>query len=636
MSKKNSIVRLSKRILREDKKARSTFDSFANLEAKLGVGQDNLTTGGTYGFNPISRQRMLLEWMHRGSWIAGVAVDIVAEDMTRAGVSVKGNLPPEDAEAIREKIIHLKIWQRISQTIKWARLYGGAVGVLLFDGQDPATPLKLERVGSDQFKGILVLDRWQVEPSLNNLVSDLGPDLGLPKFYRVMQTAPAYRGKSIHYSRVLRLTGIDLPFLQMTTENMWSISVLERLYDRMVAFDSATQGAAQLVYKAYIRTYSIEGLREVATAGGKAMDGLAKYVDMMRRFQSLEGVTLLDAKDKFEGHTHTAFAGLSDALIQFGQQLSGALQIPLVRLFGQSPAGLNSTGESDLRMYYDGILQKQENDLRIPMTSIYRAVAQSLDIDIPDGFTLSFNPLWQLTDKEKAEIANQDESTVQAAHEGGLITRKTALQELRQSSETTGRFSNISDADIDSAEEELPPLPTDVEVAAIKEGEEVPEGRTEPKQLAETNDRKRSRDSATSQLAWNTGLYMVVETPKGTIRRGYGWECTMPADYGYIRAATGADGDQLDAYLGPDPSSSYVLVIDQLTKPNGAPAKFDEHKVMLGYPDKETALSDYVLSYSDGKGAPRIGAATEMSIDQFKKWMQDPNNLKKPLGDLNV
>jgi hypothetical protein len=79
----------------------------------------------------------------------------------------------------------------------------------------------------------------------------------------------------------------------------------------------------------------------------------------MRRFQSQETVTLIDADDEMQIEDTGAMTGLADLLVQLGQQLSGALQTPLVRMFGQSPVGMNSTGESDLRTYYDGIKKDQ-------------------------------------------------------------------------------------------------------------------------------------------------------------------------------------------------------------------------------------------------------------------------------------
>ncbi|MRB61760.1 DUF1073 domain-containing protein, partial [Bacillus thuringiensis] len=90
------------------------------------------------------------------------------------------------------------------------------------------------------------ITRWR-RPSLTHLVREYGPDLGKPEYYDVLIAAPALAGKRVHYSRVIRLEGLKLPYWQRVAENLWGQSVLERLWDRLLAFDSTTEGAAQLV-----------------------------------------------------------------------------------------------------------------------------------------------------------------------------------------------------------------------------------------------------------------------------------------------------------------------------------------------------------------------------------------------------
>lgn len=454
---------------RKTVKAATTADSFQNFLFNMGVGTDNPTSSSTYGFNPITRIHTLLEWIHRGSWIGGVAVDLIADDMTRAGVEFISTMKPDQAEQLEGAIMRLGIWESVNDTVKWGNLYGGCIAVALIDGQNTATPLRVNTVGKKQFKGLLALDRWMVDPSLEDLVTDFGPALGQPKYYRVNAGAPALRGAKVHYSRIIRLEGIRLPYWQRVAENLWGMSVLERLYDRLIAFDSATQGASQLVYKSYLRTIKVMDLREGIAAGGEALTGITKYFDMMRRFQSIEGLTLIDSEDDFVAQTHQAFSGLSDALVQFGQQLSGALQIPLVRLFGQSPAGLNSTGDSDLRTYYDGIKQKQERTLRLPFDWIFRVIAQSESIALPENFNYQFRSLYQLTPEQKATVAATRGGVILTAAQEAVIGRATALKELRQVGRETGTFTNITDEDILAAEDE--PLPGSIE--ALKEQQEV-------------------------------------------------------------------------------------------------------------------------------------------------------------------
>jgi uncharacterized protein len=436
-------------------------DSFTNFMLRLGLGAGNETfDGSTYSFNPISRVRTLLEFIHRGSWLGGVAVDLVADDMTKLGIEITSNFEHEEDQQVLSNVIdETDTWQALNDCIKWARLYGGSIGVIQIDGEDWQKPLNIERIGKGAFKGILPLDRWLVEPQFGpgRLVTDLGPDLGLPAYYKITGFAPVRQGTLVHHSRCVRFEGIRLPYWQRVMEQMWGISVLERLYDRMVAFDSATMGAAQLVQKSHLRTFKIKDLKDMVGAGGDAVMRVMRYVDMMRRFQGIEGMTLIDAEDDFAIETRSGFAGIPEALMQFGQQLAGALQMPLVRLFGMSPAGFSSTGESDLRTYYDNINQKQRNELRRPVNKVYRVVAAASGIRLGKDFRFNFLPLWQLTEEGKATVGSTTSTSILQAQVDGVLDRPQALREMRQLSKKTGFWSTITPEDIEQAESEPPP-----------------------------------------------------------------------------------------------------------------------------------------------------------------------------------
>lgn len=465
------------------KLAAPTRDGFVNFAHKLGVGADNALTSGTYGFNPVTRNRIQLEWIHRGSWLGGVAVDVVADDMTRAGVDFKNDVDPDDQARIEKRLGELGVWDKINEGIKWGRLYGGAVAVQLVDGQDLKTPLRTETVGEGQYKGVLPLDRWMLEPSLEDLVTEYGPDLGKPKFYRVTAAAPALRGAVVHHTRLAgRFVGVELPYQQALTENLWGISVIERLYDRMVAFDSASAGAAQLVFKAHLRTLKIDGFRNIVAAGGKMMEGLLAYSEMMRRFQGIEGMTLIDKEDELDVQSTSAFSGVDSVITQLGQQLSGALQIPMTRLFGQAPGGMTTDDASGMRTYYDSIQQQQRRVLGAGVRNAYRLAAADLGIELGDDFDLDFSSLEQLNDTQKAEVAGKVVDAVTKAQDAGLVSQRVGMVELRQSSRTTGIFNNISGTDIEMADESVAPpmgedamggdlLPPDPEGA---DGDETP------------------------------------------------------------------------------------------------------------------------------------------------------------------
>ncbi len=438
-----------------------TTDGFANLTSRLGYGSvDNGLSRGHYQFNHITQNRLQLEAAYRGNWMVGNIVDAIAEDMTRAKIELKHAGDPSESSEIERYFTKTGVWGDITDAIKWSRLYGGAIAVMMIDGQDLSTPLSLDTIGKNQFKGLIVYDRWQLMPSMNDIINpNEGAEAGLPRYYSIVTDFNGDSqslGAKIHYTRIVRFDGIKLPYFQAITEMYWGESVLERLFDRLISFDTATMGASNLVDRAYLRTVGVDGLREILAIGGKAEEGLVKMFDYVRMLQNNEGLTLLDKNDMF-ATTSYSFAGLSDIILQFGQQLAGASGIPLVRLFGQSPNGMSATGESDIRMYYDTILSKQESMLREGTQRILSAVYRSLYTKpLPIDTTFEFKPLWQMSDEQKVTIANTATNTIIASHQEGLISTPTAMKELRQLSYKTGVYTNITDEEIEEAENEPP------------------------------------------------------------------------------------------------------------------------------------------------------------------------------------
>jgi N12 class adenine-specific DNA methylase/predicted RNA methylase len=128
------------------------------------------------------------------------------------------------------------------------------------------------------------------------------------------------------------------------------------------------------------------------------------------------------------------------------------------------------------------------------------------------------------------------------------------------------------------------------------------------------------------------GLDIAIENAKGSTRAGVGtdgkpWSVQMPANYGYIKRTTGADGDHVDVYLGPTLDSDKVFVIDQIDAETG---EFDEHKVLIGFTDAD-AIPTYMDAFNDGRGLERAGAVTPMSVAEFREWLHK-GDTKKPLA----
>lgn len=450
-----------------DESTTQTVDSYENFLSRVGVVNNNVLSAGFYSFNMLTKNRIQLEAAYRGSWIVGQMINAVAEDMTKAGINVSTSENEFDLKKLMREIRRRGINNSLCSAISWGRLYGGGLAVLQIEGQDLETPLDPSTVKQGQFKGLVVYDRWQLNPDLVNIIRS-GPDMGLPSFYSITtgwtsddaENPMPTSSVRVHHSRCIRTIGIELPYFQAITEMMWGESELERLWDRLLSFDNATMSTANLVERANNRTVKVDKLRSIIAAGGAAQKGLEKQFEMMREFQTNEGLTLLDKEDEFHVDVYT-FSGLDSVLLQFGQQLSGACGIPLVRLFGQSPAGLGSNGDSELRTYYDNINAKQNLNLTNPWEKIMRVLWPSTyGKPMPEDLDITFVPLWQMSELDRAQINQLNTSTIVAAQEAGMVKRSTAMRDLRTLGGEGGLFGNLTDEEIDEAEAaDDPPIP---------------------------------------------------------------------------------------------------------------------------------------------------------------------------------
>lgn len=125
------------------------------------------------------------------------------------------------------------------------------------------------------------------------------------------------------------------------------------------------------------------------------------------------------------------------------------------------------------------------------------------------------------------------------------------------------------------------------------------------------------------RFRWH-GLTIVIENPKGSVRTGVDedgneWESGMDLHYGYISKSEGADGDHVDVFVGPDPESELVFVVDQLN----ADGSFDEHKALIGFDTEQAARDGYLSAYEDGWD--RLGAIVAMTLKQFLGWIEHGN-----------
>lgn len=435
------------------------LDAFSNVLARLGAGTPNLLEGTEYSLQRMSRDFNTLNALYRESWIVRRIIDVIPADMLKNWITITSGLDPDVEKRLSLTLRRTQLIDKLKRGMQWGRLYGGALGVMLVkhQGYDLSQALQLDWIMPGDFAGLLIFDRWNgVNPS-SELIEDISDsDYGYPKYYTVTDPAGGSSVK-IHHSRVIRFTGNTLPFWEEIAEMQWGASVVESIFDELRKRDNVSWNIAQLTFMANIRVLKMQDLGQLlAATDDESQAELLRTLEAQNMLLNNMGMQVMDAADGLETHQYT-FGGLADCYQQFIMDISGAAEIPVTRLFGRSPSGLNATGESDLQNYYDMIAEKQESYLRPILNKVLPPFIISTLGSLPDDFDFEFDPVAEPTDKERADLAKCGTDNVVAAYNAGLISQRTALKELKQQSERTGVWTNITDEDIERASDSVEP-----------------------------------------------------------------------------------------------------------------------------------------------------------------------------------
>lgn len=434
-----------------------TQDAFQNPMARTGAYMPNLLEATNYQITRFTWNWKEINTLYREHWVIRRIIDTVPGDMLKSGYKILSQLKPEQQRKLKRIERQTKIMDKIEEGLCWGRLYGGAVGLILIRGHEDILdqPLEFDDIMPGSFKGMLVMDRWSGVSSELDLIKDISdPDFGLPEYYRITVDGMTM-GIRVHHSRICRFTGRNLPYIERLAEQHWGSSELEHVIEELRKRDNVSWNTAMLTFMANIRTLKMEGLGQMlATGNEKALQGLYATIQAQNALLSNNGLQLLGENDDYQSHQYS-FSGLGEVYDRFMMDVAGAAEIPVTRLFGRSPAGMNSTGESDMQNYYDAIEQKQKTYLQPVLDKILPIMLMSEFGGIPDDFDYAFNPVRQLSDSDMVEFASKNTDSVTKAFTAGLISQKVALKELRQQSEITGMWTNITDEDIEAADDEV-------------------------------------------------------------------------------------------------------------------------------------------------------------------------------------
>ncbi len=360
--------------------------------------------------------------LYRFGGLARRLIDLPINDACRNWFRVKG----DDDNVALSRLEELGAQPKISQAGKLARAFGGALVLMgINDGQALDKPVRVEAVKSVDC--LLVYDPREATPT-GALDEDFtSTNFGEPLLYQVrpIGTGPM---QIIHHSRLLRFDGAQLPRDERLANNWWHDSVYNACWEKLRQVGSVFDSAEFVVEDFVQHIITLEGVLQAA-ASRDGQGKLKTRLQMLEQSRSTLGTMLLDAKEKYEKAT-TQAAGLGDLLDRFMMALSAVVGIPVALLFGRSPAGLNATGESDTRHYYDSCAAMQRNEIGPQLERLVRLILIADGWSEEEDWSIAWAPIYTPTAQETGEIYKLT-AEGDAAYIGAQVADPAKVEEYR-------------------------------------------------------------------------------------------------------------------------------------------------------------------------------------------------------------
>jgi phage-related protein (TIGR01555 family) len=324
-----------------------------------------------------------------------------------------GEIEPQDddvkeqTEGVMAKWEELEAEDHLFTALCYERAFGG--GAILLGVDDGATdlskPLNEERVKS--FTYLTTYAAYELWPS-KYYADPKKPKFGEPEIWEVCPSGVPFTGVPIfkvHESRLIILKGATTSRRARVNNRGWGDSIFVRVKECVRDFQMAFSASASLVDDFAQAVYKVKGLAELVASNRK--DAVLDRMSIMDQCRSVLHAVMLDAEGEDFERKPTPITGLADLLEQLKSRVATAFETPMTFLFGQSPGGLNATGESDTRSFYDRIAGKQRKKLTKPVERVVKLIMLTPDGPTggvePEQWSIEFCPLWEETEKEQAD-----------------------------------------------------------------------------------------------------------------------------------------------------------------------------------------------------------------------------------------
>lgn len=399
-------------IARESGKAVRPYraDGFVNLMTKYGTSKD---PSEQYKYVPeLQVPDSLLTLFYEGNGLFAKIIDAPAEEAVKHGFTLEDVSDQTLIDFYQETLEELDFEETAMTAIKWARLYGGSIAVMLInDGRGLEEPLDWSNIRS--IDDIRVYDRSVIQPDYDSMFSydprdpfrTRGSRLGMPERYQVFSK---YGTFTVHDSRCLVFRNGVLPEgASNSVYQFWGQPEYVRINKAIRDAEVAHGSAPKLLDRSVQAIYKMKDLAaELATEEGE--DRLLKRLQIIDMARGMMNSIAIDSEGEEYDFRTFQFSGVNDVIGASCNMLSAVSSIPQVILFGQKVGGLGNGDDTSMENWYNYVERNQKRMLkgntRYLLSIIFQAGLATGEVDEVPKIKVSFNPLWSMSDTEKADL----------------------------------------------------------------------------------------------------------------------------------------------------------------------------------------------------------------------------------------
>jgi hypothetical protein len=402
-------------------------------------------------------------------------VGTIADEMTRKWIKIQSTGEGDQSGRIKDleqALITFKVREMFRAATEHDGFFGrGQIfidvkkpggGAATDDPDELKAPLFVsgKKIAKDGLNGFTVVEPMWTYPAQYNATNPLSKTFYRPDAWYVM-------GKTVHHSRFLMLIARPVPDMLKAVYSFGGLSLSQIAMPYVNNWIRTRDSVSDTVHSFSMSGIATNMESELSEGSGAApFDSVtgSSLIDRAKLFNALRdnrGLMITDKTSEEFFQFNTPLSGLDALQAQSQEQMSAVSNIPLVKLLGIQPAGLNASSDGEIRVFYDWIHSQQEKLYREPLTKVMEIVQLATFGSIDPDLTFDFEPLYQLSDVEKATVRKTDAESDAALVNAGIVSAEEVRTTL--AGDPDSRYAAI-DLNVD-------PAPPDDDDSEGEEGE---------------------------------------------------------------------------------------------------------------------------------------------------------------------